>query len=430
MPARVKAELFDDDDDDVEMTTSAEDEVVREVDVYLSPALASQLHLLQYPLQHSQVVQPSCVRVKPRHGMIELDQPVSSNMDMLGSFPLAQRTFTSHIIPVQTHMCLGRMGDVEGKAAMHLVPLQHISQMRPSFRHVDEASAGYAGDNDDVPTDNRMDEDKPLEKKPLIFHRKESERAATARKSSYAFKKASEDSEEWHDLAVRGARSMEHRRLLQRAACPHPKQTVWQDAEAGGAADKDANADYVQSLNYLPVDTDEVKQEMIPGRELETVVTRLTTLMMRGWPIPFSILRSHFTPDISDKDLLTALSVCAVLIRGNFCLHSKFLSLPKSLQKARTFLLLLLQTQGAIHRSRLDAVYGPNSSVTSERLLTVLKQLCKRTPSAGWILKVEDDFSFLTSYPDQTLLHQQYWERQGMRYALDLISYQTQIHHG
>lgn len=32
------------------------DEVVREIDVYLSPAMASQLYLVQFPLQHREVL--------------------------------------------------------------------------------------------------------------------------------------------------------------------------------------------------------------------------------------------------------------------------------------------------------------------------------------------------------------------------------------
>jgi DNA-directed RNA polymerase-3 subunit RPC5 len=415
MPARVKSEPFP---EEMEVVASTEDEIVREIDVYLSPALASQIHLLQYPLQHSQVAQPTQVRIKPRHGMLELDQPLSSAINREGIHDLTQRTFQSSIIPVQTHMCLGRMqASTDGSTAMHLVPLQHISQMRPSFRHVDEAAPGGSGADDDGA--DMMEEDKPVEKKPLIFHRKESERAATARKSSYAYKKASEDSEEWKVMSVHGTNSVEHGQFMRQTVCPTPKQTVWE------AAQGDPSSAYVQSLNYLPVEADQVKAEVAPGRELATTVARLTTLLMRGWPIPFSILRSHFTPDVSNRDLLTALSVCAVLIRGNFTLHSKYLSLPKVLQKARTFMLVVLQTQGAIHRSRLDAVYESDTRVTSERLLTILEQLCQRTP-AGWNLKIEDDLSFLTIFPEQATLHQQYWERQGPRFESHLEVYQSQ----
>ena len=71
--------------------------------------------------------------------------------------------------------------------ALHLLPLTHINHMRPSFRHVDEQQEA----DDNIEAAEPAEEQSP-EKKPVIFQRKESERTAMARKSSYAFKRASD----------------------------------------------------------------------------------------------------------------------------------------------------------------------------------------------------------------------------------------------
>jgi hypothetical protein len=167
---------------------------------------------------------------------------------------------------------------------------------------------------------------------------------------------------------------------------------------------------------------DETALPTIPGRELAATVTRLTTLMVRGWPIPFSVIRPHF-PETTEADLLTALSVSAVMIRGNFCLHSKYLAVPKALQRARTFMLYLLQTEGSIQRSRLDAVYEDEPKVRTEQLLALLEQLCQRGGTRGWTLKIEDDIGFVVGHQDQAALHQQYWNRQVTRFSTELTRY-------
>jgi hypothetical protein len=466
----IKSEFFDDDDDDVvevvqsmelddsdnenkaDLDDADDDEIVREIDVYLSPALASQIHLLQYPLQHASVGTgtrhsqrpPLQVRIKPRHGMLELDQPINAGSNGAnsggqiigteGSYPdMTERTFESHIIPIHTHLCLGRLETLSGdntKPALHLIPLKHISQMRPSFAHVTADQDSNAVDEDDGDAaDNETIKDAAaaaFKKKPLVFQRKESERAAMVRKSSYAFKKASEDSEEWQELAVRNVRSREYERIMEKAKCPCPGDSIWGEIKKKPHEPVfgDPNVEYLQSLNYLPSENDQAALPTIPGQELAATVTRLTALMARGWPMPFSILRPHF-PDVVESDLLTALSVSAVMIRGNFCLHSKYLSVPKALQRARTFMLYLLQTEGSIQRSRLDAVYKDEPRVTTEQLLALLEQLCRQGGTRGWTLKIEDDISFVARHQDQAALHQQYWNRQVLRVSSELTRYRS-----
>lgn len=418
MPARIKSECVDETE-----PMQVDDEVVREIDVYLSPELATQLYLLQYPLQQgaaTDAAPPISARIKPLHGMMELDQSLAASIEKQGDFSnMTKRTFTSHTIPIQSHVCLGKMQAQGDKSALHLVPLTHMGQMRPSFRHVDEKAK--SSDNGGSSDETEKEDEKAIEKKPLVFQRKESERAAMARRSSYAFKKASEDSEEWQNLTVCGKDSIERGQVLKQVVCSRPNQSVLASDEL---TDDDPNVAYVRSLNYLQPTQDHTRLLIPRGNELQDVVARLTTLIVHGQPIPYSILRAQFA-SVPEDDFWTALNVCAVIVRGNLCLRSKFLSsMPSILHQARTFILLLMQTEGILHRRRLEHVFCNDTRVTSEHILRLLQQVCQRTP-AGWTLKIEDDAAVLDRYPEQATLHQQYWERQAERYASWLDSYRT-----
>ena len=230
--------------------------------------------------------------------------------------------------------------------------------------------------------------------------------------------------------------------------------------------DKSGSRAYVQSLNYLvPSNSNGAAANQQQGRQAgahggggddddepfagtdeKSVVARLTTLLLSGYPVPYSLIRAQFPPDgVPDDTLLKALSVCAVLVRGNFCLHSKFLAVPKSLQKARTFVLLLLQMDEAggtggntIERAKLDRVF--RGQVSSVKLLALLRQVAKqqrqqvRPGQIGsddssdfrhhWTLKVEDDLkNFKTRFPKHTSMHETYWKRQAARFEKELLLY-------
>ena len=416
MPVRVKTE-----DVEVEPTSSlpgvaTADEVAREIDVYLSPELCQRLYLLQYPLQHSKIGQLTEARIKPRHGMIELEQPLpnlpkrhyESGEQMLSY--VSKRTFRSHTIPVETHMCLGKIKEeVNGKTSLHMVPLQHIVQMRPSLQHID-ADQSNIEDNDKTPMDldDFDDNDQAVDKKPLMFKRKESERATLARKSSYAYKKASEDSEEWQTLEIHDAESVEHHDLLDLVACPIRNQHVLAPPDPSKPRPK-----YIESLNYMPLTArNDPAQGMVGRSDVKSVLIRLTVLLRNGWPIPYSILRDRFGPEVQDETIFQALAVCAVMVRGNFCLHSRYVALPRILQNARTFILLVLQTKGSIQRARLEMVYEDSNTVTSEKIHVLLNQVAKRT-GKGWELRVDDDLAFVSLCPEQSGLHLEYWESQS-----------------
>lgn len=391
MAARVKSEddiMLQGDSDMEDVFNDLDDEIVQEIDVYLSPELASQLYLLQYPLQQDQNRStnsvPKHARMKPKHGLLELthDLPVSMfSMDSSPHWGMKERTYRSHTVPLQTHMCLGQLRD----NTLQLFPLNHIAQMRPSLDHINSEMEVVETKEPDNET-----------KKPVVFQRRESDRAAIARRSSYAFKKASEDAEEWIDLDVKLAATIQGNDISF-ASCVLPKN----------------NSDYLNSLNYLPATE--------PSKELPTqngLVKQLSTLLQKGLPVPFSILRLH-VPDSDEFQVLEALSVCAVQVQGNYLLNSqRLVQWTKENQRARTLILLLLHRNGEIERPRLQK----SLRIPSPTAYDILQLVAKKTTSA-WVLKIEPDSRHMAEYAKNRDLHLKYWERQTERFQKELKMY-------
>jgi hypothetical protein len=165
------------------------------------------------------------------------------------------------------------------------------------------------------------------------------------------------------------------------------------------------------------------------GNDLNCVAARVTILLHRGFPTPFQILRDQFDGNlVSDTMLLTALSVCAVVIRGNYCLNSKFLAeLPARKKRARTFILLLLQERGTIQRKpllRAFRIAENDYTVPPETLFVLLTQVAKKM-STFWQLKIEDDTAHILDYPEHHQMNQAFWGTQHERFEKELALYDS-----
>lgn len=439
--------MIDEDDEEHD----AEEEVVREIDVFLSPELAKQIYLLQFPLQrqkHRDKSGPHAARIKSRHCMVELDYPTRSadgnEQEYNGQFHMPTRTYASQTIPVSTHMALGKfVANPNGgsdAAGLHLVPLSRITQMRPSFHHVNEATLQTSATSEDEHETPDVTLDSSSSRKPLTFQKKESERAALARKSSYGYKKTSEESESWLSLDVHRTGSLEYQQAMLKIPCPNPDQSLLLTSneknkhtaedivdvtESSSKSSGTAGSSYIQSLNYLPrranaVGIDKTEQDVDSSNNeansVAVVVGKLVELLQQGWPIPFSLLRNQFDASISNETLFAALNNCAFLVRGNFLLQSRFLPFAPAISHARTFILFLLQTLEVVHRSRLEHVYKGDDVVTPEVIIMLLQQVAKKT-GQGWKLKVDDDESFAKSFPSAVPIYLDFWGSQVRRFG-------------
>jgi DNA-directed RNA polymerase-3 subunit RPC5 len=296
--------------------------------------------------------------------------------------------------------------------------------MRPSFQHVDSE------DQLETNLSHDMEQlDGPFEKKPVLFQRKESDRAILARKSSYAYQKTSEDSEPWIPLDVCLPRSAEHDEVMRHAYCRNRSSHV--------VAETASHSAYVQSLRYqLEGGASRIVRppSSSPPLDMKSLVRQVASKLLGGGPVPFEILRASFASEggVSDQQLLRALSVTAVLVRGNFVLNSRFLlapSVPPNVASARTLILLLLERYGRFSRPQLDGICGPNQPdghssfrLSSERLLLILEQLAIKTPD-GWVLKLPDDVAFMEQFPEQVAMHEKYWKKQESRFRVELLRF-------
>uniref|UniRef100_A0A7S2UNR4 Uncharacterized protein n=1 Tax=Attheya septentrionalis TaxID=420275 RepID=A0A7S2UNR4_9STRA len=423
-------------------TEDDEDEVVREIDLFISPELMSTLHLVQFPLMPVSLTEgqpsplPESARFKQQHHLLELDYPLPSTQQRRPPFDtVTHRTVSSHSVPISTHMALGVL-DASG-TSMNLVPLcQPTLQMRPSFAHVDVLDDGGDDDEKDEGDGAPSKLDGMAKGKPLLFKKKESDRAALARKSSYAFKKASQDGEEWSDLYIRGPGTDERKQARRAVACPSRNRQL----EFVGSNETNGSAQFVKSLNYLPdhivlteaassndiVDVDEANDEANESKTsvsetgdrlseeylLRDLVAQLSSLLLdRACPIPWNVLQAKFSgtsSKITDDVLLMALGSVAVLVRGNFVVQSRLIvGVRPEVALARDLVLILLNKDGYVQRSRLVPTL---SNLVEEHTVTALLSQIGRKCTNGWELRLEDDTIFEHEFPDQVGLHQSYWE--------------------
>mmetsp|Transcript_14858 Transcript_14858/g.17056 ORF Transcript_14858/g.17056 Transcript_14858/m.17056 type:complete len:451 (+) Transcript_14858:92-1444(+) len=400
-----------------------DDELLRTIDVYLSPKLANQIYLMQFPLQHSNVPLPQTARIKKRHGMIELDHPLPGNIGTEGNFYLAARRQISTTIPVSTHLALGKF-DEDGKS-MSLIPLNHITQMRPSFDHVNDNDQQVTDEDETRREEARRRKNK--EKNPLMLTKKESERAAMIRKSSYAYKRTSELEEEWQELTICGSRTPEYK-YNQEALISFPTRTKTISVNN----DKE---NFVKKLHYIGGKNDFGEDDdaitaaatSVTGEKdmshLIKIVKKLTMMISKGVPVTYSVIRPIFpTRHVDDHDLIQCLASCAVLVRGNFYLQSRLLNWGAAHAEARTFMLYVLHTHGTLQRKGIEAVYEGSGVVTSDWIAIILQQIALRCRN-GYTPRLADNLQFLQDYMEPTQIHNQYWERKSEKFKDKLTIY-------
>mmetsp|Transcript_19063 Transcript_19063/g.29807 ORF Transcript_19063/g.29807 Transcript_19063/m.29807 type:complete len:481 (-) Transcript_19063:3312-4754(-) len=436
-----------------------EDPIIRSIDVFISPELSRTLHLLQFPIQpvnaitsssssnkynSSKAITPIEAKVRPKHNMLELEYPIPNSAlggqsnQQAGHKHLTQRTFTSNAIAPVTHMALAKL-DKAGER-LDIIPLQKsVMQMRPSFDHLhsheeeDDAQTNLdkSGDSNTAASSGKQ--------KPILFQKKESDRSATARRNSYAHKRASEESEEWIELDVHGSGgkwSSVRKDMLRKVGCANRDLAI--QLAKTKFTDRDGGH-YVRSLNYMEsisaafADTTEMGEPALTSSNTATggeddvdetavaeLASKLVILLQEGLGkmIPFSVLRSNFHPEkVSDEMLIMALSSCAVLVRGNFALKSSLAQFLKKdvMRELRDLMLLLLNMHGSIQRERLVRTFETKAStnddyaVINADVITFVLETMAKLSNGCWVPKVEDDVVFAARFPKFATCHGVYW---------------------
>mmetsp|Transcript_27745 Transcript_27745/g.83178 ORF Transcript_27745/g.83178 Transcript_27745/m.83178 type:complete len:207 (-) Transcript_27745:47-667(-) len=200
--------MYDEDESD--------DEVVREIPVYLSgPSEAAdraRLCLLQYPVRAKQRGEEAfcAARVKPENKVLELDAPADkggAHFDERAPdrVKLDVRTTKSSIVAPATNYAIGTLK----KGALYLAPLDETYQMRPSFAHIDAVDP-----EDALPPAPGAAAAPAPRLQPVSMHKVPTAREVKDQRNTYAAKKAKEDAEAWVPLklALSGAAASKAKR--------------------------------------------------------------------------------------------------------------------------------------------------------------------------------------------------------------------------
>ena len=204
------------------MMMDDEDEVIRELDVCLSPDLS--LHLLQFPLKpvySDQLLQVSrTAYFKPINKKLELEVPfciTKTKQQQQGSNDTGKQSDGG-----QQHRVLKYASSAVGQDAnlaaaiiknnvMYLSPVQSTLQMRPSFKSMQSFRQEVV---EDYPMDYENDGAEGLlaseseatgssgALQQVQLKRKESEKAQSARIQSFSYMQAQENQEKWEKLQV------------------------------------------------------------------------------------------------------------------------------------------------------------------------------------------------------------------------------------
>jgi len=208
---------------DVDDGLGGDDEVVAEMDVYLTQELAEQLYVFQYPLRpqwkpHEMASELKTVRHRALQRAVQLELQLdtsSPHYDGESQRPLETSMLSSTPVPAQTNHCVG----VVSGGTVHLTPLHAVVQMRPSMAHLDEedtarreerereAKAEKRGARQDsaISVDANDDEDKAdddeMQMLQVQFRRAESEKVLERKRTSYASLHEAREKEPWAELA-------------------------------------------------------------------------------------------------------------------------------------------------------------------------------------------------------------------------------------
>ncbi|GLJ27249.1 hypothetical protein SUGI_0534610 [Cryptomeria japonica] len=191
-----------------------EDKIVREIDVYFTPAIDrdTKIYLMQYPLRpywRPYGLKEKCeevqVRVKPNQARLEVDlvmDKAGENYDhnAIEHLKITKQTLTSSKSPLSTSYVLGILQENK----LHLSPVHSALQLRPLISYVNKREEHKKT----VFVDEEYEEE-PNEAEPKLVPlkvqlKKETELQEKLRLQSYTYFKQLDEAEPWIPLEAHG----------------------------------------------------------------------------------------------------------------------------------------------------------------------------------------------------------------------------------
>ncbi|XP_077526932.1 DNA-directed RNA polymerase III subunit RPC5-like [Haemaphysalis longicornis] len=421
-----------------------DDQVVQELDVYISKALANQLYLLQYPHQSTEqeYADDKCIgaRVKPKQQKLELEYALDTHdpsYDRARGEQFAENAirasdgrsdckdkplFPSNLMDRQILTSTKSSSAAENYAIgilrpgeLHLSPINAILQMRPGYSHLDLSDAKAKA------AEAAMEEEDEVEAPKAVtvrFAEQETDRAKKAREKSFRFMQQQKESEPWveasfHRMGTEMAsveRSMLFCPQMDRdmsdlpGTLPQYLQRLVIDKKESSDTSKNAKKATstqemsIHALNKLPL------QDQIKAILLSAKVVTLAKLM------------TLLPPKVDVVAVLRQLQQVAMLVRGCWVVKSDVLYpkdtfSPKSgvpaeiMGRARDFLMYLFTQSGHVSRTK----FGDTVKLPGEDIKTLLSEMAKSTPE-GWEFLLPCDMDFITKFPEVVQRQQMLWD--------------------
>ncbi|XP_027331746.1 DNA-directed RNA polymerase III subunit RPC5 isoform X2 [Abrus precatorius] len=313
---------------------SAEDTVVREIDVFFSPSIDAdtQLYVFQYPLRpcwRPYDLDEQCeeVRLKPDDSQVEVDLSIdleSNNIDkeFADKYNITKQTLSTSWKPPHANGCA--VGILMGDK-LHLHPVHAVVQLRPSLQHL---NSGESKRKNIIPSgaSANVKIEGSVEEKSVSTSKKQN------KLTEPSIEQKNGGDECWIPLKYHSCKSDISSRYLQQMM-----------AQEGPPIDFNMTAyDYVTAL--CPGVSSNILPKGPSKRYLLSlfVEERLKKLLIEGRPLHrFSAIK-HYAPEYSEDQLLGFLQQHAILVRGLWTAKSALLYPQGGVETlARDYALLL-----------------------------------------------------------------------------------------
>ncbi|XP_046643521.1 DNA-directed RNA polymerase III subunit RPC5-like [Daphnia pulicaria] len=413
------------------------DEVVREIPVFLSKNLLQKLYVFQYPLRSVAVEMErphvAASRIKPKLQEVELElelpthtpnydrskaEQIVINTDGQNKYdkPDHQNFFRGSFMDKITYTSTKALLD-PGRFAvgivvdneLHLNPLHGILHVKPNFPYLDKSEKNLKDTDEPIESG---DEEEVAEQITVKFARTETDRSKALREKSFGFLQKKNAEEPWYNTKFYSLNSEESMLEKNRLICG--KSDTVQNLTM--AKDK-----YISDLIGPSLEIDEFQKQLTLGNasmfqilKLPQLVDRIKNLMANVKLISFSKLCS--TLEIKQESVkmesLKSLQQVAELVQGNWVVKSEILYPsgekdktvklcgisgihPDIISKARDYVMYMFTLNRCVNREAVTIA----TKIPTDEMKVILEQISFKTKD-GWEFKLPFDQAFVDKYPE------------------------------
>ncbi|GFR03931.1 DNA-directed RNA polymerase III subunit RPC5 [Trichonephila clavata] len=437
-------------DSTVDDYCSDDDEVVHEVDVYLSKALSEHLYLFHYPTRNNTAAfqdLTDCLsaRIKPKQQKIELEfcidvdsenydtsrgEHIAYNVD--GQNTTEDHYFKSGIMDKNLLMGSRSLESNDNYAVgfmkngeLHITPLHSTIEMRPGFLHMDKF------DNTSkkaLNPDENIGEEEEAVAVTVRFEGPNAERDRQMRQKSFQYFQQKNSSEPWMNLNYHKSGSIRSVSERERLMCSQ----VHQDVCRPSASKLDYLKELVPEILRLS-GTQSGKNEETAILTDKPLSDQIRHLMMNAHLLTFSMLEERLPHDIDTLSIERLLPQIGVLVQGCWAVKSELLYegektvsaytgvSAKHLINARNYILWLFKKARFVTHSDVLSVIR----LSDEDFKAMMTPLANKT-NRGWEFKFPTDEEFLENHPAIRQSQDMKWDCRYKQLVQDLKMFQSE----